>query len=94
MGTHVRNHVSRLLVEIAHNDLLSVGWELLQERCWVGARGLQQDLGRRADTLGGLRSQGLGLEGLCDVHENLSWALADGRVLPGEYFISIVYGNK
>lgn len=72
------------LVEEGHDHLLRLGSELLEKRRRVRVGRLEQDLGRGAHTVRGLRRQGLRLEALRDVEEDLVGLLADGRVLPGE----------
>lgn len=75
------------LVEEGHDHLLRFGRELLEERRRVRVGRLEQDLGRGAHTVRGLRRQGLRLEALRDVEEDLVGLLADGRVLPGEWML-------
>lgn len=71
------------LVEEGHDHLLRVGRELLEQRRRVRVGRLEQDLGGRAHAVCGLRRQGLRLEALCYVEEDLVGLLADGGVLPG-----------
>lgn len=71
------------LVEEGHDHLLRVGRELLEQRRRVRVGRLEQDLGGCAHAVCGLRRQGLRLEALRDVEEDLIGLLADGGVLPG-----------
>lgn len=75
------------LVEEGHDHLLRVGRELLEQRRRVRVGRLEQDLGGGAYAVCGLRRQGLRLEALCDVEEDLIGLLADGGVLPGELML-------
>lgn len=70
------------LVEEGHDHLLGVGRELLEQRRRVRVGRLEEDLGRGAHAVGRLRCQGLRLEALRDVEEDLVWLLTDDGMLP------------
>lgn len=75
------------LVEEGHDHLLRIRRELLEQRRRVRVGSLEQYLGGGADTVRGLRRQGLRLEALCDVEKDLVGLLADSRVLPGRWML-------
>lgn len=83
------------LVEEGHDHLLGVGRELLEQRCRVRVGRLEEDLGGGAHAVGRLRCQGLRLEALRNVEEDLVWLLADDGMLPeGSTLVSMLEMGK